>query len=490
MEVPPLPPNESERVAALHKLNLLDTVREDRFDRITRVAAALFDVPVALISLVDSDRQWFKSCYGVPFDQTPRTTSFCAHAILQENILLVPDAQKDPRFKFNPLVSGVTENFRFYAGCPLISPDGYKIGTLCVLDRQARTLTEEQVVLLKDLAIWAQLEVNPLSALRSEITKKAEELRETEETFFKFMESLPVGVFVLSSDGTPYYANKTAQQLLGKGIIKQTTPDELAETYRAFVADTDMEYPTERMPIVRALQGLSTEVDDMEIHTPSGNVCVQVWGTPIFDSHGLVTHAIAAFQDVTARKHTQRRLAVQYAVSRTLSEAGTLAEATPRILQAICESLRWPVGAIWIIDHDANEMYCLDFWHHPATQVQFFEALTRKFRFAPGVGLPGRVWSSKQPIWISDIVEDPNFPRTPAAIKDNLHAAFAFPILLGSDIIGVIEFFSKQNYEPDRELLSMFAALGSQLGQFIARKKVEQQLLDTEERFRQLTQRD
>jgi GAF domain-containing protein len=105
-----------------------------------------------------------------------------------------------------------------------------------------------------------------------------------------------------------------------------------------------------------------------------------------------------------------------------------------------------------------------------------------------GVGLPGRVWASGEPAWIPDIVEDPNFPRTPAALKNGLHAAFAFPIFFGKQFTGVIEFFHRHIYKPDQQLLSMMAALGSQIGQFMARKKMEEALQESQESLRIISQ--
>ena len=151
MDMPLHPPNEACRLAALHELHILDTPPEERFDRITRLARRLFDVPIALVSLVDADRQWFKSREGLEATETPRAVSFCSHAILQDHILVIPDAKLDPRFCDNPLVVG-EPRVRFYAGCPLKSPDGYPLGTLCIIDRKSRELSAEDLDALKDLA--------------------------------------------------------------------------------------------------------------------------------------------------------------------------------------------------------------------------------------------------------------------------------------------------------------------------------------------------
>ena len=147
----PLPEHEDRRLSALRGLRLLDTQTEERFDRYTRLAAGLFDVPIALVSLVDRDRQWFKARHGIDIAETPREQAFCAHAILQHDVLQIPDALQDERFADNPLVSG-SPRLRFYAGAPLAAPDGSLVGTLCLIDRRARHLDAQQLGLLRDLA--------------------------------------------------------------------------------------------------------------------------------------------------------------------------------------------------------------------------------------------------------------------------------------------------------------------------------------------------
>lgn len=152
---PPLPANEKERLALLHELLLLDTPPERRLDRIVDFASTEFAVPICLISLVDSDRQWFKARVGLDACETPRDVSFCGHALASDAILMVPDASLDPRFHDNPLVTG-PPHIRFYAGAPLLCGDGLAIGTLCLIDTRPRTLDPvEQAILesLRDLAV-------------------------------------------------------------------------------------------------------------------------------------------------------------------------------------------------------------------------------------------------------------------------------------------------------------------------------------------------
>jgi signal transduction histidine kinase/CheY-like chemotaxis protein len=148
----PLPANEAKRLEALYRYNILDTLPEAAFDRITRIASYLLEVPIAVVSLIDQNRQWFKSRQGLDAQETSRDLAFCAHTILHNRPLVVPDATKDPRFLRNPLVRGVP-NIRFYAGAPLTTPDGFNIGTLCAIDTEIHMqLDEQKLEMLSDLA--------------------------------------------------------------------------------------------------------------------------------------------------------------------------------------------------------------------------------------------------------------------------------------------------------------------------------------------------
>jgi GAF domain-containing protein len=149
--------DEERRLSTLHGLGILDTPREHRFDRLTRLAAAILDVPVALVSLVDKDRQWFKSAHGLELRETSREVSFCAHAVASAQTLIVPDAFRDPRFADNPLVTG-HPRIRFYAGFPLFVA-GSCVGTLCAVDKRPRHVDAEALGLLQDLAALVEFEL-------------------------------------------------------------------------------------------------------------------------------------------------------------------------------------------------------------------------------------------------------------------------------------------------------------------------------------------
>lgn len=171
MRSPPLPHTEAQRLKSLHRTGLLDSQFEDRFDRITRVASHLFDVPIALVSLVDQHRQWFKASVGLEARETPREISFCGHAILDRGVFCVEDASLDSRFQDNPLVVD-DPGIRFYAGCPLHDSAGLALGTLCVIDRKPRKFAATDLRSLRDLAAMAETEIS-LSSLQAETGRAA-----------------------------------------------------------------------------------------------------------------------------------------------------------------------------------------------------------------------------------------------------------------------------------------------------------------------------
>jgi len=204
----PLHPEEAHRLQVLRDLNILDTAPEERFDRITRMAARLFEVPVALVSLIDADRQWFKSRLGVPFAETTRADSFCTHTILQDGVMVVEDATCDPRFVDSPYVT--VAGARFYAGYPLTAPDGSRIGTICVLDREPRALDDAGRELLRDLA---GMVTNEIAA--AELRRVHARRSENDAWLYGLLQHIPDGVLMLDRGGSVICGNPAAEHMFG-----------------------------------------------------------------------------------------------------------------------------------------------------------------------------------------------------------------------------------------------------------------------------------
>jgi len=198
----------------------------------------------------------------------------------------------------------------------------------------------------------------------------------------------------------------------------------------------------------------------------------------------ITTLSLAAI--ITERKQAERHLGGSLSVTRILAESPALADALPRMLQRICNTFGWEVGAMWGLDSAAGALRCLKVWPaqgHQGLGASRFELMSYEYIFEPGVGLPGRVWKDLKPAWIPDVTKDDNFPRAHAASAAGLHAAFGFPILSGEKFLGVMEFFSREIREPDETLLATFRGIGSQIGQFVERKESEQELFESRERL-------
>ena len=207
MPATPVIPEEVRRLQVLRDLHLLDTPPEERFDRITRLAARLFDAPIVLLALIDADRQWFKSRIGVELTQVERSLSFCDHTIRQDDVFVVEDTLEDARFADNPFVTG-PPGVRFYAGYPLETPEGLRVGSLCVIDIKPRSFDEEQRQVLRDIA---RVAANEVAAV--ELNWAMQRQRDSESGMRALLEHIPEGVLMLDVLGTILWVNPAAERI-------------------------------------------------------------------------------------------------------------------------------------------------------------------------------------------------------------------------------------------------------------------------------------
>jgi PAS domain S-box-containing protein len=215
-----------------------------------------------------------------------------------------------------------------------------------------------------------------------------------------------------------------------------------------------------------------------------GLVDVSLTVSPVRDREGRIIAASKIARDITARKRAEERLALHTRVTHLLAEADTLEQAATKILAAFCENSEWQVGALWYVDNAAAVLRCAEVCSQPGVKAPGFEAMTRELTFKRGRGLPGRVWQSGIVHTIRDVVTDDNFPRYAIAAEAGLHGAVGFPITLNDQVFGVMEFFSHRVREADPDIIEMMTAIGSQIGQFIERKRAEDALRESEQRFR------
>jgi PAS domain S-box-containing protein len=460
----PLPTDEAARLETLHRYAILDTLPEKEFDDLARLAALICGTPISMVSLVDADRQWFKSKVGIGASETPREIAFCAHAILQPDVMVVQDALKDDRFRENPLVTQ-DPNLRFYAGAPLVTQEGHAVGTICVADRVPRKLSADQ---LKALSALSRLVVRQLELRKSvtDLSQAIDERRLTEDEIDQLFELSLDMICVVGLDGYFKRINpaweKTlgipAKELLSKPYIEFVHPDDRAATIEE---------------ASRLGKGSLTFSFENRYRCADGTYIWLLWNATPSRNYKLI---IALARDITLRKRAERRLAAGYAVTRVLADAATLEEAAPLIIMSICQALGWEIGSMWLVNEEGTAMRCVQLWHPPALEFPSFEWATREFAYQKGVGIPGRAWETCEPVWMPEVPRHGNFPRASFAAKEGLNSGFAFPIRIGERVVGAVEFYSREIRKPETELLEMFDSIGSQVGQFIVRRRAETEL--------------
>jgi PAS domain S-box-containing protein len=297
------PINEAERLAALHDCDVLDTASEESFDSVARLAARLVGCPIALVSLIDAERQWFKADVGLGVPETPRELAFCAHAILEPSQpLVVPDATADPRFATNALVTGPPD-IRSYAGMPLVTQDGFALGTLCVIDRRPREFTPENLDTLKTLA---QSVVTNLE-LRRALRRMRELAIAVDQRLVEVIDASPSAIVMVRCDGRIKAINRLARQDFGYDgaeLVGKPIETLLPERFRA-----GHQGHRQGFMIAPTYRKMSERRDLMARRKDGSEFLVEIGLNPVeFEDESLI---LASIIDVTGQREVERQLEKQ-----------------------------------------------------------------------------------------------------------------------------------------------------------------------------------
>src|SRR6267142_300343 len=298
-----------------------------------------------------------------------------------------------------------------------------------------------------------------------------EKLRESEERFRLIAEHVGDLVAMVDTEGRRIYNSPSYRTVFKDGEIQPDT-----DSFREI-------HPEDRERVKAIFRetvetGVGQRTEFRFVLKDGGIRYIESEGRVIRDLAGKVSKVVVVSRDISERKRAEQRERMEHAVTRVLAESETLAEAIPKIVQTICETLNWDCGARWSMDERKKAITCVETWTIPVKAFADFIAEVRQLTFQPTHrGLVRQVWMSGTPHWIPDVSRDESFQRAPLAARAGLHGAFAFPVLAGNVTLAVLEFFSREIRNPDPSLLQMVRVIGSQIGQFMARKQAEENLL-------------
>ncbi len=342
-----------------------------------------------------------------------------------------------------------------------------------------RKLTERRL-----MDTQASLEEQRRAALS--LAANAEEGRQRSEQaearFKTLLEAVPDAMVIIDESSRMVLVNAQAERLFGytrAELLGQPVEMLIPEPYRA-------SHPEQRMQYLKApmLRPMGAGRNLAALHKSGREVPVEISLSPL-KVRGQV-FVLSILRDISERRRSEGRLAARREVTEILTTAVTAQEIASLVLPVIGKTTGWEFGAVWMPDPGTHVLRCVESRQMGTAKLDSFETLTRSSTFACGTGLPGRIWASARPIWIPNVTKDDDFLRAPVAVEVGLRGAFGFPLRLGEEVLGVIEFFSADIREPDADLLEMFDIIGSQIGQFMERKRAEESELHANQKYRSI----
>jgi len=340
-----------------------------------------------------------------------------------------------------------------------------------VLERQLFEFIDPLLLILLVSPALFLLIVKPMRAQQAALQKSETEYR-------RFIENLQEGIWMIDQDAGTSFVNPSMAQMLGYSVEEMQ-----GRHFFSFMDEHGKTVATQNL--LRGKQGIRERQDVELLRKDGGRIYTLMATSPILDEAGNYAGTLAGVTDITERKQAEKRRAMEHAVTRVLAEAETVADAMPRIIQTICENLGWACGAHWRWDEKAEVLRCAETWHIRAAEVaEFIVTASTTINEAPAWrneapraktgGLVRRVWMDGAPVWFPDVAQVLGFRRGPIAAKAGLHSAFGFPVMDAAQPLGVMEFFGRTIEQPDAVLLQTVGAIGSQIGQFVARRQAEE----------------
>jgi PAS domain S-box-containing protein len=317
--------------------------------------------------------------------------------------------------------------------------------------------------------------------------KLSNELFDERERLEVTFASIADGVIATDTEGQVKFINSMAAQLTGwkaeeaEGKPLSAVFDIIQEESRQVLEN----------PALKALaQGAPVNLPNHTILIGRDGTerCIDDSAAPIRDRNGEITGVVLVFREITKRRQYERRITAQHAVTAVLAGSPSLSDAAGQLLEVLCEHLKFEHGVFWMRDIEGNYLSAFHIWHSPNLPLEAFDQCCLKFHPKIDEGLPGAVWLALTPRWVDEFSEEPRFPRGEEARKHGIHSAFAFPIIAEDELLGVLEFFSRQKEKPDIELQNVALGIGRQIGQFIQRKNAEHALQQSEELYRAISE--
>lgn len=472
----PLPENERERLEALINFDILEKMSENELLPLLKMAAFACQTSMAIFSIYEGQRHIIKLKIGLSVYDMQSDNDFCLKVIKSKEFIEVPDTMRDPEFSRHPSVIG-HPGFRHFSGVPITTNEGFNIGSICVVDTRPKSLYPEQIETLKRIAeqIRHMLALKKQNKqLQSELNQLIhEKINQTEIdlALYKFALDQSVEVAISDRDGFIRYVNEkycntskyVKEELLGQ-------PYKIINSgYHPQTFFSDM--------WSKISKGEVWHGEIKNINKQGHFYWVDCSIIPFLDKKGRPYQYITIQQDITEKKNALERLTIETRLITILSENDTIDNAIKKISHQICLHLDWDIGLFWPLDKVKNKLSGPKIYNHKNLPIPELERQSKAMDINKGEGLPGYVWVSKKPKWISNLLNQSSIIARSSIEETRIMSALVFPVLFRNNVIGVMEFFSFKSKKEDYNLMQMIESFGLQIGAYIERKEAEDELI-------------